>query len=397
MIVTPSPVAEPSLPLRLHPLTYLEDNGEVVVGRADIDSYGLFPPDGAALVRQLAAGTPAGEAARWYAQTYDERVDIDDFLSVLEDLEFIVKAGEAASEPTALRWQRLGRWAFSPAAWVGYIVLIGAAIASMSVHPRLVPRTGELFFTHYLTVLTLVLFLGQFPFLLLHESFHVLAGRRLGLRSTLRLGLRLYYPVFETTMDGLVAVPRRRRYLPMLAGMLADLLVAAALTLIAAATMQPDGSLPAGGRMCLALAFATLLRFSWQFYFYLRTDIYYAAVTALGCVDLQAAARIILRNRFRRLFRRPGASESALHPRDLAVGRWYSWLMAAGYTFSAAMLVLVVVPIAVRTFVLTASPLVHGGRSWYQIADSITFLSLNAVQVLLIAYVIMRSRRRPAT
>ena len=175
----------------------------------------------------------------------------------------------------------------------------------MIARPRLAPHAGNLVFTHYVTVLVLTLFLGQFPLILLHESFHMLAGRRLGLRTSLRLGRRLYFLVFETIMDGLVAVPRRRRYLPMLSGLLADLLVIAVLTLIAAATMRPDGSVPLAGAVCLAFAFTTALRFAWQFYVYLRTDLYYAAVTVLGCQDLQAAARHILVNRFRWLLRLP--------------------------------------------------------------------------------------------
>ena len=73
--------------MRLHPLTFLEEGDEVTVGRADIDSYGLFPPDGAALVRRLEAGSLAGEAAQWYQEQYGEQVDIEEFLDVLEELD----------------------------------------------------------------------------------------------------------------------------------------------------------------------------------------------------------------------------------------------------------------------------------------------------------------------
>ena len=52
---------------------------------------------------------------------------------------------------------------------------------------------------------------------------------------------RLYFVVFETVMDGLVIVPRSKRYLPMLSGMLADLLIVCALTLIAGLASTPGG------------------------------------------------------------------------------------------------------------------------------------------------------------
>ncbi len=385
----------PNQPVTLHQLTYLEENGEVVVGRTDIDSYGVFPPDGAALVRQLAAGMPPALAERWYAATYGEPVDMAEFLDTLGELQFLGDRDPAAARP--VRWQRLGRWIFSPSAWACYVIVIAAAAAAMIARPRLAPFPGNIVFTHYVTLLALTLFVGQFPLILLHESFHMLAGRRLGLRTSLRVGRRLYFLVFETTMDGLVAVPRRRRYLPMLAGLLADLLVIAVLTLIAAATVRPDGSLPLAGAVCLAFAFTTALRFAWQFYLYLRTDIYYAAVTVLGCLDLQAAARRILANRVRKLLRRPPADESLLHPRDLVVGRWYSWLMLAGYVFSLTTLAVAIIPATWQILAITFERFIRGGQSWGHIADSAIFLVLNLAQIVIILVVVLRSRRRRGT
>jgi hypothetical protein len=379
-------------PLALHPLTYLEQDGEVVVGRADIDSYGVFPPDGADLLRQLSAGVPPAQAASWYADTYGEQVDIAEFLETLDELGFIGEPGTAAAGP--VRWQRLGRWMFSPVAWACYVLVIAAAVAAMVAKPRLAPHPGNVIFTHYLTVLELVVFLGQFPFILLHEWFHMLAGRRLGLHSSLRIGRRLYFLVFETALDGLVAVPRRKRYLPMLAGMLADLLVIAVLTLIAAALIGPGGKLPLIGAVCLAQAFVTLLRFAWQFYVYLRTDLYCVTVTVLGCLDLDAAARRILANRFRRLLRRPAADESLLHPRDRAVGRWYSWLMLAGYAFSIVTLVVAIAPLGWRILGTAFARFAHGGQPWAHVADSVLFLALNLAQIAIVLILMLRSRRR---
>jgi hypothetical protein len=378
----------------LHALTYLDESGEVVIGRTDIDSYGIFPPEGAALLRRLAAGVPVGSAAKWYAHRYGEQVDIADFLDTLDELQFVVKDGEKAEiGRLPLRWQRLGRWAFSPLAWACYVSLLAGAIAAMAAHPRLIPHTGNLYFTQYLSLLALALAFGQTPLILLHEGFHMLAGRRLGLRSSMRLGRRLYFLTFETTIDGLVAVPRRQRYLPMLAGMLVDLLVIATLTLIAYATMGPGARVSPVGAVCLAQAYVTLLRFFWQFYFYLRTDVYYMVVTVLGCVNLQAAARLIMKNRLRRLRRRPLAAESDLHPRDLAIGRWYSWLIPIGYAFSLCTLALTVIPPSVRLLTQAVSRLTHHDQPWLRIIDSVIFLSLSLMQFAITAILIARSRR----
>jgi len=242
----------------------------------------------------------------------------------------------------------------------------------------------------------LLLFVGQVPFLLLHESFHMLAGRRLGLRSRLGIGRRLYFVVFETSLDGLVTVPRRRRYLPILAGLLADLVVIAALTLVAAALRRPDGSQPLVGGVCLALAFATVLRFVWQFYFYLQTDIYHVVTTVFGCVDLQSTARLLLADRLNWLFRRDGrrVDRTELHPTDLAVARWYSWLLLVGYALSLATLVLAGLPATVHIFSVVLRRFVAGDATATGITDSVVFLLVNVVQFAALGAVMARDRRR---
>jgi hypothetical protein len=387
---------DPDRPLRLHPLTYLEDGDEVTVGRADIDSYGLFPPDGAALLRELEAGVPPNQAAGWYQERFGEQVDMAEFLEVLEELDLLVGDGEEAVAPAPVRWQRLGRALFSPLAWACYAVLVATALAAMIADPGLVPTYHHLFFTDAsLLVLTIGIVGGQLPLILLHEAFHALAGRRLGLNSQLRIGRRFYYLVFLTSMDGLVAVPRRRRYLPMLAGMLLDVLAIAALTLVAAALQHTTGVPLLVAKLCLAAAFGVVLRLIWQLYFFLRTDIYYLVSTVLGCNDLQAAARQLLRNRLNRLLRRSDrlVDETTMHPRDRAVARWYSWLLLSGYLTLTVTLVTVVIPTAIR---ITEQALAELGPhlSFVSVVDVTAFLVLNFGEFLLAGALAVRGLLR---
>ena len=83
----------------------------------------------------------------------------------------------------------------------------------------MVPRTENVFFTESLVIVAIAVFAGQLALTLLHEVFHVLAGRRLGIRSRVRISRRMYFVVLETNLDGLAVVERRRRYLPILAGL----------------------------------------------------------------------------------------------------------------------------------------------------------------------------------
>ncbi|MFE7560251.1 hypothetical protein [Kitasatospora sp. NPDC057500] len=379
-------------PLPLRRLVYLEEGDEVTIGSPENDTYAVFPADGAELVRLLADGATPREAAERYRQAHGESVDIADLVEVLADLDLLRPAGEpAATAPEAapVRWQRLGRAVFSRPALIGYALLTALAAAEMIRVPALVPSMDNLFFSPSYTLVVLLLFFGQAPLLALHEAFHALAGRRLGLRSRLSVGRRLVYLVLETSLDGLVSVPRRKRYLPILAGMLADVLAIAVLTLTADLLRGFDAG---AARLCLAVAYATVLRLAWQGFFYLRTDIYVLLCTALGCVNLHAAASDVLRNAARRVTGRPPADLSAHHPVDRRVARWYAWLMVTGYAFTLTVFAGVVVPTAYR-LLRDMWLRLTGEASLAGRLDSLLLMVLTLVQTGVVVVIALRERR----
>ncbi len=381
--------------LAFHHLSFAPEGDDVVVGRRDIDSYGVFPADGAALVRELAAGRPVPDAARWYEDTYGEPVDVDAFVDTLSELEFLRPADAPLAAVEPVRWQRLARTLFSPVAAVLYGMVVAAAIGISLGDPSLAPRPANVFFVGSFVVVELTIVIGQLPLSGIHELAHLLAGRRLGLRSRIRLSNRFYFVVFETTLDGLVSVPRRRRFLPMLAGMGADVVVMAALT-VAAASL-PAGSL--ASRVCLALAFSTLPRIVWQGYLFLQTDIYFLVATLLGCIDLHGTSRQWIANRWHRLRGRPErvVDEASWHPADRRAVRWYGPLMIAGYGAAVAMMVVVAAPLAWRLFGGALRTLLgDGDESTGATWDAAVLFAVSAAHITL-AYVLARRQRRPRT
>jgi hypothetical protein len=373
------------------PLVYLDEGDQVTVGRPDIDSYAVLPVEGAELVRRLAEGMTPRDAARWFADTFGDEIDIEELLADLSELALVGVLPTTAVAP--VRLQRLGSAVFSRAALLGYALIVLAAVLAAVRDSALRPGYPHLFFTPYFAVVELVLFLGQFPLMLLHEAAHVLAGRRLGLRTRVSLGFRFYYFVLETSMDGLVSVPARRRVLPMVAGIGADLVTASLLTLLAAAVHGPGGE-PLIGRLALALAFATLLRIAWQFYFFLRTDLYYLVSLVLGCVDLHGTAMGLLRNVLARLRRRPdlATDESTWHPNDVRAGRWYAALVVLGYGFSLVLLVVAVAPTAYH-FLTGVFGHLTGSAGAGGVLDAVMFLGLNLIQLTVVAVLAVRAYR----
>lgn len=317
-----------------------------------------------------------------------------EFLDVLRDLDFIVAADAAVHAPP--RWQRLGRALFSRPAWACYLALVAATVAVCVTDPRFVPVRGHVFFTHYLLVVELTLFVIQPALMMVHELFHLLAGRRLGLHATIRISRRLYFVGFETVLDGLVVVPRRRRYLPMLAGMLADGLLLCLLTVVAWLLTDPGGDPPLAARLCLAVAFTTIPRISWQFYFFLRTDVYHLIVTVLGCHDLHTTARQLVRNRLWTVLGRPEklVDPAGWHPRDVAVARWYAPAYLLGYTVMIATMVLITVPVAWRFFSAATRTVLDAGTPPGRFWDAALLLALTLFQLGLAGFLALRDRLR---
>ncbi|MFF1838845.1 hypothetical protein ACFVXE_32345 [Streptomyces sp. NPDC058231] len=374
----------------------MPDGRDVIVGRRDIDTYVAFPADGAELLRRLQAGADLEEAGRWYRDRYGETIDMADFLETLRELQFI-RSPEEPDAPAAreqLSWQRLGRIVYSWPAWSLYVGICTWAVLLTAHHPSLRPRYESFFFTPSLLLTELGLFFGQLPGIFFHEAFHALAGRRLGVPTRLGLGNRLYILVFETDLNALWGVPRRSRYLPLLAGMVADMIWWSALTILAGLT----GPHTFPGTLFLALALSTLLRLAWQFYFYLRTDVYQVLVTALRCVDLHRTTKEYLGNRTRRLFRRPARHDEGLwHPRDRQVARWYVHAFGLGYLFTLSVLAWFVVPLMMQVASGIAARLLTGAALSPQFLDGCLALLLNLVPPATVAVMVLRRRRARRT
>lgn len=101
----------------------------------------------------------------------------------------------------------------------------------------------------------------------------------------------------------------------------------------------------------------------------------------------------------RRLIGRAPVDESGLHPRDQRVGRWYSWFLLVGYTFSFGVLALVVLPATWRSLHMAATRFFAADSRWHQILDSSVFLTLMTGQLAVVGLLALRSRlrRRRAT
>jgi len=377
--------------LEFHPLTYVEERDGITVGRVDGTSYAQLPADGVELLKRLAEGMAPADAAEWYSESFGETVDIDDFIDTMRELGFVRVVGEDIAQAPKVRFQALGRAAFSVPAWTGYTIILIAAAIAMVVRPELRPHAANVFFVPSLILVQIAIALCQSPAVLWHEWFHWLSARRLGLPSKLRIGRRYYYLVVETELDALLSVPPRKRFLPMLSGMFADLVLFAGLVLLAAAVTP---SWP--GRLALAVAYTVLLRIAWQFYIFLRTDLYYVFTTALGCTNLHEVSRSYLRYRFRRLpWVKPSDwTTDQWTPRDRQVAPLFALILFGGVISMVVTVALWAGPLIIEFLTRVIGALAHGTSGGPGFWDSIGSLLFVATELVVLPMLAGRANRR---
>ena len=196
-------------------------------------------------------------------------------------------------------------------------------------------------------------------------------------------------------MPDLLAVPRRRRYLPFLAGMLADVLVVSLLGLTAFGLEGGDRGERVVAAVALALAFPVCVRFSYQFLLFLQTDVYFVITTALGCYDLHAAARTLLTNRLWSLVGHPDRVRGTDQwtPRDRQVAGWYAPFFAVGALVLLVVAITAIVPVIISCVdlsVAAATSGAHGLHFW----DSVVFITMTLTQFGLYLYLLFRRANR---
>lgn len=347
----------------VHPLTRQPEAEGVLVGRKDLGVFLLLPADAVEVLDDLAAGKSVGEAAELYRRRHGETPDLDDLLTSLEQRGFVQPAGAdgdvAAAAPETKQRRPLKsfhfewispRWAArlcsAPVLAACGLVIVLAAIAA-AANPSLIPGWRAAYFPNKTVAgLLYLMVLGLFT-TFLHEMAHLVAARSRGVSCRFGIGNQLWFLVWETDMTGIWSLPRRQRYLPILAGPLFDLLTASVLVLTgfaeASGWIAPH---PLALQMGRALLFVYLMRLAWQCYFFLRTDFYYALSNLLACRSLMADTKVFLRNRAARLLRiGKEVDQSHIPAAERRVIPAYSVIWLAGRGLAFAMLLFIQLPL----------------------------------------------------
>lgn len=350
------------------PLSVQPEGEGYYIGNAELGEFYEFPEEGLRIIERLRGGDSVGSIKAAMAVDSGETLDVDDFIEQLREIGFIhaphdsdqyqQQLHDTAAGDKRLSFKgniALARALFSSVSLAIYLSVLIFAGLSVYRDPRLLPNLEAFYLERHLT-LTLVALLALYLITtMLHELGHMLAAARYGVRSRLGLGNRLWNLVAEADLTGILSLPRNQRYLPLMAGMMVDVLNIALLTLAIGWLLDHHGNAFLV-QLLQALVLQLILTISWQLNIFLRTDFYYVACNYFVHPDLDQHARAYLRDRVYHFssgrFGQAAPTDAAA-PRNLGILRAFSLLWVAGRASALLLLAFVVIPTLAR-YVRTA-------------------------------------------
>ncbi len=342
------------------PFSRQPEGEEVVIGLPERGSFLALPPDAVETLDWLAEGHTVEMVRKLYAAKHGEVPDLEDFLAILAQKGFVRPLGETpgklqetAQVPRKPHFagisQPFARRLFSPGVIKACSVWIAMGLTVAALEPGIVPGATALYFAEHRALCALGLFLLSYAGVFIHEMGHLIAARAVGVGTRMSISHRLWVLVAETDLTGLWTVPKRQRYLPLLAGPLLDAVSASTLALVLFFSVRSPWHLPVlTAHFLEALLFLYLMRLLWQCFFFVRTDFYYVFATAFGCRSLMQDTESFLSHQLARLGLGRAVKPSLVSPREGRVIRAYAPLWLAGRALAFGTLFFITIPLAAR-------------------------------------------------
>lgn len=336
------------------PLSVQVEGNDYLVGNTDIEEFYQFEAPGLWVIQRLQEGLTISAIRELIITVYPEPIDVDSFIELLLEIGFILPEDrqslyhDRVKELSKSRLfsskvsQRIASWIFSAGfAGVGAVIILWATYLLIK-NPDIRPHISAFYFERYQTLALLSLLGLNALSTLIHELGHMLAAARWGVASKFGFGNRLWSIVAESDLSGIMALPRKQRYLPLLAGMLADLLTLSLITGILRFVL-PDEH-PFLISLFKAWFLQIFLTMLWQCNIFLKTDFYFVLCNYWSFPNLDSAARVYIKDKIHMFSLGLFGRKSIGSPSKKSVLRIFSLVWLLGRIFSIGMLFIVLIP-----------------------------------------------------
>ncbi|HSX48935.1 MAG TPA: hypothetical protein VLE44_01615 [Candidatus Saccharimonadales bacterium] len=155
----------------------------------------------------------------------------------------------------------------------------------------LFPKSSDFFWSSYLSLSIFTAFVFTWASTFIHEAAHLLIGRAFGIRGGLRLSNMLNFLVVETSFPDIYSIKKSGRIAIYLSGMVIDML----LILFFYSLIHENGHYHflTDAKIGILKQFVLIewLSILWEFFFYMKTDVYFVIKEILGIENLYTYAK----------------------------------------------------------------------------------------------------------
>jgi putative peptide zinc metalloprotease protein len=270
---------------------------------------------------------------------------------------------------------RIAKAIFSKPVLIGWLAIVLYAVFSAIERPELRINFNAFYTETNRTALLVIVMSLSLVQVVLHETGHMLAAARHGIKSKYGIGNRLWTIVAESDLTGILTLPKSQRYFPMLAGLLVDILSVSLLTILIQVLLWNHAGV---FTIQLAQAFILdiLISIRWQFNIFVKTDVYFVICNYFGHPDLDRDARVYLRNLIHRMTFGQFGTKSTTDFQNLNALRVFSSIWLFGRILSLLVLFGVFIPTMVK-YILSAGQMLMGPpTSFWMAVDTITYVAI---------------------
>lgn len=281
--------------IEFYELAITAENESWIIGRPDTGVYIRTNSVGKEIVDLLQHGCAIVHVERHFPETqvrhFIYELIHDGFVKRIDEHELPDKHRESFRPLfNRIRKEQVS-WLFHPVMLLLYLATITVGGFLLVTNPKYLPLPGDVFFTKYLMILLPVSLVASWILIFFHEMGHYLAAKSHGLLTRFGITNRYYYIVAITDVTNVYSLPREQRFRILYGGMVVD-------ALIMSVSIMAMHFLPLPAWIAAFLAFVVLVTFlglTWQFLFFLRTDLYFVIENIVGIHNLNEKTRLLLK------------------------------------------------------------------------------------------------------
>ncbi|WP_102273682.1 hypothetical protein [Cytobacillus massiliigabonensis] len=367
-----------------------EGEDEIYIGRTLINRFILVPKIAGYIINELRNGKTLSEV-KTDLNSKDIEVDLEDFILSLLSINFVKKVGEHVI-PSEEQEKKNGitfefvkqkhvKWIFSIPAAIAYFIFVSIALFLLlsGKTGSIIPSYDEAFWHSSLLVVVLSLIVLDIVFNSFHELFHFFSTRAIsGGLGFMSLGRRLTHLVFQTKIENIWVIPRKKRYIIYLSGMLFDIFLICIFTYIAFFQFETQGLLYHFSRFVILLLLIGLV---FEFRFYMKTDLYYLISDYLKYPTLFEESYDLFKSLIK------SRSTKGKYPKKVWI---YGTFMVLGSIIDILITFNYIIPVVVSVFTNIKSSFESGTTG--EIISNVLTITLIIVETALVIYFFVRDK-----